>query len=51
MKAFCITRYLRRFCPAILLVTLAGALGVYGYAASRQTYTASTVIRYANSGA
>lgn len=51
MKAFCITRYLRRFCPAIVLVTLAGALGVYGYAASRQTYTASTVIRYANSGA
>ena len=51
MKAFSILRYLRQFSLLILLGTLAGALGVYSFGTSRQTYTANTTIQYANDGA
>ena len=48
MKEFQILRYLSKGKFVILLVALLGALGVYYYASSKQVYTATTVIRYAN---
>ena len=51
MKAFNLLRYLRQYSILILLVTLAGAFGVYSFGSSRQTYKASVVIQYTNDGA
>ena len=49
MKEFQILRYLSKGKFLILIIALAGALGVYYYANSNQTYTAVTAIRYTNS--
>ena len=48
MKEFQILRYLSKGKFVILLVARLGALGVFYYASSKQVYTATTVIRYAN---
>ena len=48
MREFQILRYLAKGKWLIFLVALAGALGVYYYANSNQTYTAVTAIRYSN---
>ena len=50
MKNFEILRYLKRFSLLIFLVSLAGAVLIYQYADSKQSYTASVVIRYTNNG-
>lgn len=49
MREFQILRYLAKGKLLIFIVALAGALGVYYYANSNQTYTAVTAIRYTNS--
>ena len=49
MKEFQLLRYLSRGKFLILIVALIGAVWVYSYANSQQVYTATTVIRYANS--
>ena len=49
MREFQILRYLAKWKFLIVLVALAGSLGVYYYADSNQTYTAVTAIRYTNS--
>ncbi|MBE6740962.1 MAG: diguanylate cyclase [Ruminococcaceae bacterium] len=48
MKEFQLLRYLSKGKFIILIVALVGAVWVYFYANSQQVYTASTVIRYAN---
>lgn len=48
MKEFQILRYLAKGKFLIFIIALVGALGVYYYANSNQTYTAVTAIRYAN---
>ena len=48
MKEFQLLRYLSKGKFIILIVALLGASWVYFYADSRQVYTATTVIRYAN---
>ena len=48
MREFQILRYLAKGKWLIFLIALAGALGVYYYADSNQTYTAVTAIRYTN---
>ncbi len=48
MREFQILRYLAKGKFLIFIIALAGALGVYYYASSNQTYTAVTAIRYAN---
>lgn len=48
MREFQILRYLAKGKLLIFLIALAGALGVYYYASSNQSYTAMTAIRYAN---
>ncbi len=48
MKEFQILRYLAKGKLLIFIIALVGALGVYYYANSNQTYTAVTAIRYAN---
>lgn len=49
MREFQILRYLAKGKLLIFIVALVGALGVYYYANSNQTYTAVTAIRYSNS--
>ena len=49
MKEFQLLRYLSKGKFIILIVALVGAAWVYFYANSQQVYTATTVIRYANS--
>ena len=49
MKEFQLLRYLSKGKFIILIVALIGSIGVYYYASSKQVYTATTVIRYANS--
>ena len=49
MKEFQLLRYLSKGKFIILIVALLGASWVYFYANSQQVYTATTVIRYANS--
>ena len=49
MKEFQLLRYLSKGKFIILIVALVGAISVYFYADSKQVYTATTVIRYANS--
>ena len=49
MREFQILRYLAKWKLLIFIIALAGALGVYYYADSNQTYTAVTAIRYTNS--
>lgn len=49
MKEFQLLRYLSKGKFIILIVALLGAVWVYYYANSQQVYTATTVIRYANS--
>lgn len=49
MREFQILRYLEKGKFLIFVVALAGALGVYYYANSNQTYTAVTAIKYTNS--
>lgn len=49
MKEFQLLRYLSKGKFLIILVALIGAIWVYFYADSQQVYTATTVIRYANS--
>ena len=49
MKEFQLLRYLSKGKFIILIVALVGAAWVYFYADSQQVYTATTVIRYANS--
>ncbi|MBQ7718630.1 MAG: diguanylate cyclase [Clostridia bacterium] len=48
MREFQILRYLAKGKLLIFIIALAGALGVYYYADSNQTYTAVTAIRYSN---
>ena len=48
MKEFQILRYLAKGKLLIFIIALVGALGVYYYASSNQSYTAMTAIRYAN---
>ena len=48
MREFQILRYLAKGKWLIFLIALAGALGVYYYADSNQTYTAVTAVRYTN---
>ena len=49
MREFQILRYLEKGKFLIFIVALVGALGVYYYADSNQTYTAVTAIQYTNS--
>ena len=49
MKEFQLLRYLSKGKFIILIVALLGSSWVYFYANSQQVYTATTVIRYANS--
>ena len=49
MKEFQLLRYLSKGKFIILIVAILGASWVYFYADSQQVYTATTVIRYANS--
>ena len=49
MREFQIMRYLAKGKLLIFIIALVGALGVYYYANSNQTYTAMTAIRYSNS--
>ena len=51
MKKFSILRYLKQFSLLILLLSVAGALGIYRYGKSQQRYTASAVIQYTNKAA
>ncbi|MBQ7573395.1 MAG: diguanylate cyclase [Clostridia bacterium] len=48
MREFQILRYLAKGKLLIFIIALVGALGVYYYASTNQTYTAVTAIRYAN---
>ena len=48
MREFQILRYLSKGKFLIFIIALVGALAVYYYASSKQTYTAVTAIRYAN---
>ena len=48
MREFQLLRYLSKGKILILIVALLGSSWVYYYASSKQTYTATTVIRYAN---
>ena len=48
MREFQILRYLAKGKWLIFIIALAGALGVYYYADSNQTYTAVTAIRYSS---
>lgn len=48
MKEFQILRYLSKGKFIIFIVALLGALGVYYYASSQQSYTATTTLQYAN---
>ena len=50
MKEFQLLRYLSRGKFLIIIVALVGAIWVYSYANSQQVYTATTVIRYENTG-
>ena len=50
MKEFQLLRYLSKGKIFILIVALLGASWVYFFANSQQVYTATTVIRYANTG-
>ena len=50
MKEFQLLRYLSRGKFLIIIVALVGAVWVYSYANSQQLYTATTVIRYENTG-
>ena len=49
MKEFQLLRYLQKGKIFILIIALLGSSWVYFYANSQQVYTATTVIRYANS--
>ena len=51
MKQFSILRYLKQFSLLIFLLSVVGALAVYFYGNSRQSFIASTVIQYTNDGA
>ena len=48
MREFQILRYLSKGKFLIFIIALLGALAVYYYASSEQTYTAVTAIRYSN---
>ena len=50
MKEFQLLRYLSRGKFLIIIVALVGAIWVYSYANAQQVYTATTVIRYENTG-
>ena len=51
MKEFQLLRYLRTFAYLIALITVLGCLGVYRFAWSNQTYTASIILEYVNADA
>ena len=51
MRKFSILRYLKQFSLLIFLLSVVGALAVYFYGNSRQSFIASTVIQYTNDGA
>lgn len=50
MRKFEIWRYFRRFFALVLLITLAGTAGVYAYCLKKQTYVATTRIKYLHDG-
>jgi len=51
MRNFEILRYIKKWKYLIVIVCILGAVLVYQYAMSKQTYTAQTVLRYSNSEA
>lgn len=51
MKEFQLLRYLRTFAYLIALITVLGCVGVYRFAWSNQTYTATIVLEYVNEDA
>ena len=51
MREFSVLRYLKKFSIWILLLAIAGSVGIYIYGKTNQEYTASVVIEYTNDGA
>ena len=51
LKEFQLLRYLRTFAYLIALITVLGCVGVYRFAWSNQTYTASIILEYVNTNA
>lgn len=51
MRNFEILRYIKKWKYLIVIICILGAVLVYQYAMSKQTYTAQTVLRYSNSEA